>query len=388
VAFSCLAGAEHTGRGGFRVYTVNVVFDGAEFCRCAFNPFNVIRAMATTGLTQPALKPPQVLPKIDLKVALNATPGAGPCLPAPFGKPYRGRVLELALASEEVLVDLPQSWIGAAEAILLGLPGEMRQDVSFSAGLRPSSNRKHRLQFLRDDKNSARSRVASQGASYINVADEAPSVVRDSAWLTFVERHWQVKDFRQLGARTSRTFAGTSPSDLEDAGALYNLIDSVDTLPAMQTLELVSAQLRGKQSSANSDLADEFLARAQAALNQRMAKASLTDWAQAWRPLLGVWRQSPEGSAFAWPVIRSLTQTWLSRDAMSAAEAVLDLTRDVPAGANQAELESTIETVLGRLGTEAARLANAEPGRVDGLLSKWHRVRPNSPALASIMSNR
>ena len=34
VAASCRAGAEHTGRGGQRVYTYNVVFDTEDFSRC------------------------------------------------------------------------------------------------------------------------------------------------------------------------------------------------------------------------------------------------------------------------------------------------------------------------------------------------------------------
>ncbi len=68
VALTCSAGAEHTGRGGQRVYTHNVVFDASEFSRCGFNAFNVIRAMMATGLNTPNLKPSPILDELHLEL--------------------------------------------------------------------------------------------------------------------------------------------------------------------------------------------------------------------------------------------------------------------------------------------------------------------------------
>ncbi len=45
VALSCSAGAEHTGRGGQRIYTHSVVFAAEEFAHCGFNAFHVLREM-------------------------------------------------------------------------------------------------------------------------------------------------------------------------------------------------------------------------------------------------------------------------------------------------------------------------------------------------------
>lgn len=388
LAFSCLAGAEHTGRGGFRVYTINVVFEREAFARCSYNAFHVLRAMAIAGLTQPMLKPPQVLPAVDLCVCLETAPGAEPCFPDDFTTPYRTKVLEAALTGHDVLVEMPGSWIPAAEAIVLGLPGEARESVSFSAGLRFSTSRKHRLQLLREEKNLLRARGGTQRAELVEVGGEQRGAPTDGAWLQFVERHWAAGDFCTLSRRTSRSFGGAKLADLEEIGALYNLIDALDKMPTLRVLELVSAQIRGKQSGKHSDLCDEFLGRAQGGVNQRLARGELADWTQAWRPLLTIWRQSPEGTAFAMPVVRSLVLAWGARDALSAAESALDLTRDVPPGVHAKELDGLIEHVLSRLAAAAATLPGGQAERLSALLAKWHRVRPDSAALSSLAAHQ
>ena len=72
VALSCPAGAEHTGRGGQRVYTHNVVIRADDWSLLGYNPFNVLRAMAAAGLTTPQLTPPAVLPALGLSVETSA----------------------------------------------------------------------------------------------------------------------------------------------------------------------------------------------------------------------------------------------------------------------------------------------------------------------------
>jgi hypothetical protein len=44
IAASHHAGAEHSGRGGQRVYTHNVIVSGDDLAKCGFNPFTIIRA--------------------------------------------------------------------------------------------------------------------------------------------------------------------------------------------------------------------------------------------------------------------------------------------------------------------------------------------------------
>ncbi|MFQ5413316.1 MAG: hypothetical protein ACE5E6_02550, partial [Phycisphaerae bacterium] len=68
VAATRVAGAEQSGRGGRRVYTMNIIFDVGDFEAFGYNPFHVARAMETAGLTEPQLKPPAVLPDVDIEI--------------------------------------------------------------------------------------------------------------------------------------------------------------------------------------------------------------------------------------------------------------------------------------------------------------------------------
>lgn len=78
VAFSSYAGAEHTGRGGKRIYTHNLIFEKQDFPRCAYNPFTVLRAMIEAQGTSPQLKPPTTLPELELVITESARRG-GSC---------------------------------------------------------------------------------------------------------------------------------------------------------------------------------------------------------------------------------------------------------------------------------------------------------------------
>ena len=64
VAHSCYAGAEHTGRGGQRVYTINLILTKEDFEAVAYNPFRVLRLLRAAGAVKPQLKPPGQLPPI------------------------------------------------------------------------------------------------------------------------------------------------------------------------------------------------------------------------------------------------------------------------------------------------------------------------------------
>ena len=93
-ALSCFAGAEHTGRGGQRVYTQCAVFDEEDFERCGYNAFSVIRAMVAAGLTSPKLKPANPLPDLQLFVHASVDELAGLALHPGLGADCRCRILQ------------------------------------------------------------------------------------------------------------------------------------------------------------------------------------------------------------------------------------------------------------------------------------------------------
>jgi len=67
-ACSCFAGAEHTGRGGQRVYTHSAVFSAKSFEEFGYNPFHVLRAMQRDRVTEPKLNPQPILEELPLIV--------------------------------------------------------------------------------------------------------------------------------------------------------------------------------------------------------------------------------------------------------------------------------------------------------------------------------
>ena len=86
-AFTCNAGAEHTGRGGLRVYTQNVVFAETDFAKCGYNPLAVLRAMKVAGMTAPQLHTKPGAPLVPLVADASACnlDGAACSTPDPAG---------------------------------------------------------------------------------------------------------------------------------------------------------------------------------------------------------------------------------------------------------------------------------------------------------------
>ena len=66
VAISCFAGREHTGRGGHRVYTNITVLDGPQFRHFNWDPILVQTAVVDALGEEPNLKPPAMLPRLEL----------------------------------------------------------------------------------------------------------------------------------------------------------------------------------------------------------------------------------------------------------------------------------------------------------------------------------
>ena len=219
---------------GQRVYTHNVIFRREDFPGCRYNPFNVLRAMVAAGLDMPQLKPPAVLPDIELEVTT--------ALPAkwhlPIDSTWRGHLLEGLLDGRSFVVNLDDGWRESAEALLMGVPGPERADLSFDAGFKFSIGRNHNLHLLQDDAGLARARTAGQPIEYIDPQGAVPTGSTKNAWGSFVDRHWATGDIAGLARRTSREFTDVSPAGRERLGRLYGLIDNVG---GIETAALLTA---------------------------------------------------------------------------------------------------------------------------------------------------
>lgn len=375
VAISFAAGAEHTGRGGDRVYTHGVAFPSEQFARTGFNAFAVVRAMCAAGMNQPQLKPEPVLPVVELNVTGGATAEARAWRKVP--PQHRAATLTCLLEKKPAIVDLPEEWASCAEAVLLGVPGPLRGKLSFSAGVKFSSSRRHDLQILRDSKNQLKHRLAGQPLAIIDPDEPEPVAGSESAWCAFVERLWSRGDFRELARRTSRPVADCKPDALERIGALYNLMDALPQQQPQQVLALAAGVLDSDSAASEPALCAELLDRAGQTFLEKLARIT---WAQAfecWRPLVALWRRSPATAEFACPLLERMLRLASAESPVAAAEAALSLENEPGPHSYRTALRPMVDEILRRLGETVRREGSASTDRAEAIAARWSALRPN-----------
>lgn len=377
VSVACFAGAEHTGRGGQRIYTTHVVFDETGFARCAYNPFHVVRAMIKADLVTPVLKPPTVLPEVDLPLEVKRSGSGEAHLHPALGANCRRRILETLLEHGHIVVNVDGGWIGSAEALLLGLPGPMRTEISLDLGMRFSVGRCHNLHLLHDESPTTRRRVAGQPVEYLDPAEPPADEATPSAWLQFVERRWRDGDMASLARRTSRPFADFSPTARERMGRILNDIDDVDQFELMMLLERAAERVKGIEPE--QDLVDEFLAVAQPALRSRLRAVPAGEAKVCWDRLVSIWRSSDKGTAFAQPLLESLLKRMREDDIVGAAGAAVDVAREIPPAAMRLDHTARLDEFLTYFADWAARTDNLPLEPFQQLCVRWANVRPACP---------
>ncbi len=381
VALSCPAGAEHTGRGGQRIYTHNVVFAAAEFASCDFNPFHVLRAMIAADLHQPCLKPPPVLEEIVLKIDTQYDNMTMPTLHENLCSPAGCRVLEGLLRDRCQVVDLGGSFLSSTEALLLGLPGPARAKASFGAGLRYSPSRKRTLHTLHDGKGTTKQRLVGQPLDYTDAAHLQDSPETPSAWMTFVARRWQNGDFVKLAVETSRAFVDVGAEARERIGRLYN---DIDAIPEMSTDALLTdslLRLRNVGNDVEQNIAAEFLAKSGRALATRFSNASWSELAPYWQSLITTWRCVDNQPAFVQPLLAAMLRTAMRDDPILAAERALVLAQNVPSIVDGPSHTALLDEVLTRLAAWVRSNPEADTQMVMALCGRWTSIRHNCPIL-------
>lgn len=398
VALSCTAGAEHTGRGGHRVYTHCVVFDRENFPSCGYNPFVVLRAMVEAGLSVPQLKPPPVLPELNLTIQpLQSEAGRplqtrtikaalGGSLPPAWGR----AILNSLLLDRSVIVNVPDGWMPITEALLMGVPGPMRQDLSFSAGLRFSVGRSHRLSLSHDEPGVVKSRIAGRSFEYVdpstdNVPDalDAPDVPT-TEWLSFVERHWQHNEIDVLTHRTSRGFANVTPDSRERVGRIYNQTDSIRETDTPVLLEIAEEHLTGPSPDGEADLTADLLGKAQQAIIDRWLYAAWAEVGAQWETICSLWRRSAEARRFTGPLVEKALLVAAAEHPATAAEAALKLVHGVPPATLTEGDNRPIDNVLERLAQWVQNAGDADLERLPSLCQQWRAVRPSCPIVERI----
>lgn len=321
VAISRPAGTEHTGRGGQRIYTQNLIIDEEDFRATGYNPFVIRRAMICKGLDVPQLKPPASLPRIELEIPDASAKPANLAMHESLHATCRCHLLKGLLEGRSFVINLDDDWLESAEAVLLGVPGPMRVEISLSAGLRFSVGRINRLQVLHDDSLTTRSRLTGQPVEYLEPATDRQRIVEPSTWVAFVERHWKDIGTVTLARRTSRVFSDYHAEGLERIARLYNRMDEIDETASAELLRDVETECNEDRKGTERDIAEEFLAAAQSALLARIEQEPWVDIEDLWIPLTRISKRTKCGKSFAEPLVLQALRTAMRDDAPVEAQA-------------------------------------------------------------------
>ena len=379
VAFSCSAGAEHTGRGGQRIYTLNLILEPADFQRCGFNPFHIYRAMAAARLTDPQLAPPPVLPELRLCLPSGVDSGSVG-FDGAIGSSCRRRVLVRLLAEGSVIVNADGPGLDSAEAWLLGVPGPMRSRLSFAVGLNFSVSRRHRFHVLRIDGAAIKPRLGAGAADYIELTGVETDKASDSAWISFVERHWDRGEMAVLARRTSRAFADGSAATRERVAGLYHRIDEVPSTGPNALLALAREHIPDRGPEAERDIVAELLCGIQRELPKRLADLTSEESRRCWPALAEFGRSNENAAAFVRPIVESTLTRAMNINPVEAAKASLVFARGVAARS----FSGILDQVLVRLADWTAKADAAALQPLDELCHQWAAVLPGNPSVSRI----
>ena len=391
VALSCFAGEEHTGRGGKRVYTHNVVLEPEVFPQCGYNPFAIVRGMIAAGVNQPQLKPAPTLPELSLAVQTD--------LPELFADTWDNlwcegcdptwyaHALDQVFEERQVLIHVPGGYSCAIETLLMGIPGPLRATISFSSGLRFSASRAHQLIVQSTgERQTARTRVAKSRSVLIEPTSEPAPQETQSAWSGFVLRHVSHGAVELLCQRTSLAFADASGPGREFIATLYN---DQDRAKCAQLEELFDAAERYTiptntypEDTVELELYSQVASYVFQELSDRLTTASWPDLQPSWPRLIAIAVRSPQAQTLMEPVLQAALRCAIRDNPLQAADAAFDsLERaawtTLPSG------EILLIEAWSRL-AEQARYANSQPADITERIAHWESRYPNEPRLEKL----
>lgn len=396
VAHSCCAGAEHTGRGGQRIYTINVVFDAGQFARAGFNPFQVLRSMAAAGLTKPQLKPPSELPPVTLRMDEAGDPDTCPSLFAirhsPFDlesklpSPLRRYVVHELLGETKLCVCIADDLQATAEALLLALPGPMRAKISLAAGLKFSVSRSYRLSVVTEDTGATEARISGQPIRYLKRGAAPPSPAPDNDWMKMVEGCLSTGRVGELAQRTSRAFHDCTPQGRQRIARLFLAVDEVGTAKTARLLAIAGEYLGAKATACEKELLDDLLARTQRRLGECLAVTDVAAVRAYWAAVVDLWRRSPEAAVFMHGAVSAILRTAATKAPAEAADMALAVARNIPEAAASLGHNAVLDQVLEAFAARAQSVVDEQQREtMRAIAHKWNAIRPGQPALTRIL---
>ncbi|MCG3126717.1 MAG: hypothetical protein CHACPFDD_01570 [Phycisphaerae bacterium] len=258
VAHSRHAGAEHTARGGMRVYTLIAILEPAAYCALACDPALVAQRMLAAAGREPLLKPPPKLERLDLGAPPELV--AGGRAAAPENIAALMRLAGSVLGGERFVAHLPTASANTLATLFAALPLCARAATSATVGLKFATSRPVQLALLpRVSPEAARlirgqnmtlldfpassgsvlpgpaaaaasrtpARSADMTGRAVETAGCTPAQDPVSRWLGWVERQWRAGRSEEVARVSVQIDAEATPERL---GRIVTMLDDLERL--------------------------------------------------------------------------------------------------------------------------------------------------------------
>jgi GTPase-associated protein 1, N-terminal domain type 2 len=195
--FSQNAGAEHTGRGGYRVFTYALVMDMEGYCAFWCDPLRVWDAAqglieaAIMGMPQ-KLDVAQLFPSGEISSLADVIR-----IDKQAAKRLQPIVNDVMNGQRLVVLGTPSSETMLA-AVIWSLPLGLRAELSFSAGLRYSSARAFDLTLTEGSETEVERMGQDRGLRFFEWDKASPADDHWNGWLWFARALWLRGRFMEL----------------------------------------------------------------------------------------------------------------------------------------------------------------------------------------------
>lgn len=257
VAHSRHAGAEHTARGGMRVYTLIAVLELDTYRALDCDPALVARRVLAAVGREPLLKPPPRLERLDLGGPSDAAPSASiadgggeaggiATVMSALAQDARGiaalmSVLAGVLRGERFAAVLPGATPQTLGAVLSALPRCVREATSTTVGLKFATTRPVQAALLPRVSPEASRLIRGQNIPLLDAsapANAAAAVAGRAAaqptaahvgWLGWVERQWRAGKAADVARVALQIVSDATPERL---GRIVAMLDDLERLKA------------------------------------------------------------------------------------------------------------------------------------------------------------
>lgn len=373
VAYTCCAGLEQSARGGQRIYTRAVVLEQQGFAQFGYNPFEVIRSLIDSGQAEPDLQPPPELATLKLGAGLKPDfDGLADCM-SRVGPAWARCTLDSLLEGKPTVVVGDFPFAALIESVLLGLPGPVRTQLSFAAGLRYSLGRGFELSALAGDAVRLRQSLRGHSIELLEpAADRIAPTPSDAAWGRMVQHRWERGRWDDLNRLTSRPYADCSAAALDYYGRLCRRRDDVehqDYAALIATLDEYAAKM--PQDELATELTVALVSDALRQLTDLLSTAPIEDLNRHWGAVAVQWCRSASTSAILAPLVGMMLKRMTRLSPVEAAQAAPRILADVGTRPHHIRVRQALDDLLDHLGEWLHDQPTDKLHLLEGPLRRW-----------------